>query len=733
MANPNPGPGSSSSTDYEALYTWAPEELLNECTSLTTYQDLEDHRGDPDLYNFNAFCRTHDAHISVRPGRPGEPVCIDERAKKRKPFFFMYQAVFKRLGVRLPFTPFERELLTEINTAPAQLHPNSWGFVRGFQILCGHLGIIPSVDVFLHFFEVKKQGKSCWVSFSGIAGRILLTLFQNSFKNWKGKFFRVCCAKHDPTALDGFPLYWTEHPKLLKPKTLEELSPADRAISEALAGLDIAFSTAKLIACEYNAHSLTTYFGRESHLSLCFVSCTLLLCACSIFPCLPCLHAVYYALPCLDFRHVVYPNAGSIMSSSKKALLAKALRDARAAKGDATPAPPATAADLTAAPPLGSSSPPPQTQTPGSPTPSAAVPLAMAASSSPAPLDKGKRVLVVSSDEEGSGGGIVFKRRRAARAPTPPAASPQGGNSPVDTPPSASCPIASTVQGEEGDGAAQTPAPPPAETSVTPAASVAIPDIISLPPPIMQLLRGFNGEDMPESPDRKEGMPYYLGAFLSVALDWRSQARNAAWLAHKLETLETKMSILEPKVSALEQENEKLKRQDEASQTSLKLAETAKEEARKQLAEAADQLAEAAELQADFFLREASLKIQVTGLQGMIDASGVAQEELKSRYREQAEAMSLLQAERNKLKTEVSGLVVEKEALEKQVASADAAVEALEKEKKSLIADMAGTYEEGFQEALAQAACANPGVDISNCDPTHHVVNGKVVPFGPDD
>jgi len=67
--------------------------------------------------------------------------------------------------VRLPFTSFERELLTEINTAPAQLHPNGWAFVRAFQILCGHLGVPPSVDVFLHFFEVKKHGKSLWVSF----------------------------------------------------------------------------------------------------------------------------------------------------------------------------------------------------------------------------------------------------------------------------------------------------------------------------------------------------------------------------------------------------------------------------------------------------------------------------------------------------------------------------------------------------------------------------------------
>jgi len=125
MVRLKPSSSSPPKTDYKALYTWAPDDLLNECTTLTTFQDLENHRGDPHLYNFNAFCRTHDAHISVRPGRPGEPVCVDDRPMRGNPFFFMYQNVFKRVGVRLPLTPFERELLTEINTAPAQLHPNS--------------------------------------------------------------------------------------------------------------------------------------------------------------------------------------------------------------------------------------------------------------------------------------------------------------------------------------------------------------------------------------------------------------------------------------------------------------------------------------------------------------------------------------------------------------------------------------------------------------------------------
>jgi len=85
----------------------------------------------------------------------------------------------------------------------------------------------------------------------------------------------------------------------------------------------------------------------------------------------------------------------------------------------------------------------------------------------------------------------------------------------------------------------------------------------------------------------------------------------------------------------------------------------------------------------------------------MIEACEEVQVDLKSRCCEQAEAMGLLQADRDKLQVEVSRLGVEKEALEKQVASGDAAAEELEKEKKALVDDMAGTFEEGFQEALA--------------------------------
>jgi len=99
----------------------------------------------------------------------------------------------------------------------------------------------------------------------------------------------------------------------------------------------------------------------------------------------------------------------------------------------------------------------------------------------------------------------------------------------------------------------------------------------------------------------------------------------------------------------------------------------------------------------------------------------------------QVKTLDLLQVDHDKLKIEVSRLRVEKEALEKQVASGDSTIEELEKAKKALIDDIDGTYEEGFKEALAQAVCENPGIDVSNCDSTHHVVDGRVVPLELDD
>jgi len=113
-ANPPP-----LNVNYRDLYSWAPVELLDECSSLVSTKASRDHIGEPSTYDHRAFGKRHDDDIAVLPYTLGEPLCGDERANNGVPFFYFYQVVFKRIGMCLPFSQFERELLTEINIASA--------------------------------------------------------------------------------------------------------------------------------------------------------------------------------------------------------------------------------------------------------------------------------------------------------------------------------------------------------------------------------------------------------------------------------------------------------------------------------------------------------------------------------------------------------------------------------------------------------------------------------------
>ena len=88
--------------NYRALYSWTSDELLEESSTLTSMKDLRDHIEGSGVYQHRAFARRHDEDITVLPCIPGEPVCGDERANNGVPFFFFYQVVFKRIGMRLP-------------------------------------------------------------------------------------------------------------------------------------------------------------------------------------------------------------------------------------------------------------------------------------------------------------------------------------------------------------------------------------------------------------------------------------------------------------------------------------------------------------------------------------------------------------------------------------------------------------------------------------------------------
>jgi len=115
------------------------------------------------------------------------------------------------------------------------------------------------MEVFLYFFEAKHLGRQLWVSLNGAPGRGLLTLFQSSYKNFKGQFLKVRASKGDSSLLDNFPLYWKLEPKFQSARHLEDLTPKDRGTYEFLTCLKVILETSTLLSKEYLPDALKAY------------------------------------------------------------------------------------------------------------------------------------------------------------------------------------------------------------------------------------------------------------------------------------------------------------------------------------------------------------------------------------------------------------------------------------------------------------------------------------------
>jgi len=217
-----------------------------------------------------SFHKEHDDKLMVLSCPPDVPICADDKGNDGELFCFMYTTLFKKVKLRFPLTRFERELLTELDIVAAQLHPNSWAFVRAFQIMCAHLGLPASVDVFLFLFKAKNPGDRLWVSLNGIAGRSILSIFQQSYKDWKGKFVQVRQNNQDPSLLDGFPLYWVNKGNkdskgsFRRPRSPDNMGELDKDLClfwKSVAAANITFPTSSIITFEFLKSQLEAHIG----------------------------------------------------------------------------------------------------------------------------------------------------------------------------------------------------------------------------------------------------------------------------------------------------------------------------------------------------------------------------------------------------------------------------------------------------------------------------------------
>jgi len=370
--------------------------------------------------------------------------------------------------------------------------------------------------------------------------------------------------------------------------------------------------------------------------------------------------------------------------------------------------------------------PSPQTiPTPTSTLPIEAIPLAMVGTSSPpAPLDKGKGVVIVpSSDEEDTAEGPIFKRRRTTTVATSHSTSNKDFESLRDHPPSALTPPNYMALGE---GAETIPEPTP---SLAPELSRAI----------QYLLKGFQ-QVLPEDPSceaMEENALRSLGGYLSLASSWRQET----------ETKAKELALLK------EQTNDQARRwfnQEAAIKEVLKVAQKAEEAANKRLHAAGqtytELLAKVVPLHEEVVELKAAAeasKTKVTNLEarcvsqevnlGKVEADLTAKNEafdlLKVELAAKNEAFDLMKADLTKQLTEKAEALA---AMEKELASQ---VERSLKVEKELLDDATNAFATRFEEALSQVVCEHSEMDVCNYGPTKHIVKGKVVPieFSEDD
>ncbi|KEH33519.1 hypothetical protein MTR_3g045050 [Medicago truncatula] len=174
--------------------------------------------------------------IVLAPCPAGEKVCT-MRPKGVKEVFHMYGAALEEFGVKIPFTLFEMDVLRLLNVAPTQIHPNSWAFIRGFEILCDALDMIPSAGVFFHFYGTKGVDKGSWVPISAHPGKQLFPPFASNFKrDWKKSFLRVQASKDSSVSVTSvagevrFPLGWTANPSAVSGYNYKKMTPYEQDV-----------------------------------------------------------------------------------------------------------------------------------------------------------------------------------------------------------------------------------------------------------------------------------------------------------------------------------------------------------------------------------------------------------------------------------------------------------------------------------------------------------------------
>jgi hypothetical protein len=105
------------------------DEVLNTTSLYTKIGNINFLRSERDISSAG-----HEEDVELIPYDEGESVCTQH--PEGDEVYYMYAAVLEEFRVQIPFNAFEMDVLKILNVAPSQILPNTWAFIRGFDIFC---------------------------------------------------------------------------------------------------------------------------------------------------------------------------------------------------------------------------------------------------------------------------------------------------------------------------------------------------------------------------------------------------------------------------------------------------------------------------------------------------------------------------------------------------------------------------------------------------------------------
>ncbi|MED6213013.1 hypothetical protein PIB30_089167, partial [Stylosanthes scabra] len=109
------------------LYGWVDEEIFTQ-PSVVEADALPELRREMRL----TVDRAAEGDYLLEAASPSDRLPFPAQ-ENRAHYLWVYTKLFTRLGVWLPFTDFQREVLSRCRVAASQLHLNGWGFLRTFE------------------------------------------------------------------------------------------------------------------------------------------------------------------------------------------------------------------------------------------------------------------------------------------------------------------------------------------------------------------------------------------------------------------------------------------------------------------------------------------------------------------------------------------------------------------------------------------------------------------------